>query len=67
MDSKKKFDAVEASRRWREASGKRLSGLSREQRLSSLNDDLEAKLKALTKQATKTLSARKSKRATAAA
>ena len=50
MDSKKKFDAVEATREWRLSSSKRLAMMSREERLTYLNDNIDAKLEALSGQ-----------------
>ncbi|MCH2155600.1 MAG: hypothetical protein MK080_06325 [Opitutales bacterium] len=54
MDSKKKFDAIEASCKWREATGARLSAMSRQERLIFLNDTLAAKLQTLSKKKTST-------------
>lgn len=63
MDSKKTFDAVAESRKWRIATGKELSGMTQGERLSYLNDGIDAKLEALTSEPDKAVkSARKSKR-----
>ncbi len=48
MDSKKTFDAVAESRKWRIATGKELSEMTQDERLSYLNDRIDAKLEALT-------------------
>lgn len=45
MVTKKTFDAVAESRNWRIASGRRLSRMSRDDRLAYLNEDVDAKLK----------------------
>ena len=47
MDSKKKFDAVAQSRQWRMSSGAKLASMTRSERLSHLNENIEGKLKAL--------------------
>ena len=63
MDSKKTFDAVAESRKWRIATGKELSEMNQDERLSYLNDGIDAKLEALTGEPSKAVkSARKSKR-----
>jgi len=47
MATKKKFDAVTESRKWRVATGKNLSSMTEEERLAYLNHDVGGKLKAL--------------------
>lgn len=49
MDTKKKFDAVAESRKWRSATGKKLSAMTEEQRLAYLNHGITDKLQALRK------------------
>jgi hypothetical protein len=47
MATKKKFDAVAESRKWRTATGKKLSSMDDEARLDYLNEDIAGKLQAL--------------------
>jgi hypothetical protein len=47
MDTKKNFDAVAESRKWRSATGKKLSAMTEEQRLAYLNHGITYKLQAL--------------------
>jgi hypothetical protein len=47
MATKKKFDAVAESRKWRTATGKKLSSMDDEARLDYLNQDIAEKLEAL--------------------
>ena len=49
MGTKKKFDAVAESRKWRVATGKKLSKMSREERLRHLNEGVREKLERLVK------------------
>jgi hypothetical protein len=49
MGTKKKFDAVAESRKWRVATGKKLSKMSREERLQHLNEGVQEKLERLVK------------------
>lgn len=50
MVMKKKFDAVAESRKWRTATGKKLSSMEEEERLAYLNQDVAGKLQALRKE-----------------
>jgi len=50
MGTRKKFDAVAESRKWRVATGKKLSKMSREERLRHLNEGVQEKLERLVKQ-----------------
>jgi nitrogen fixation protein FixH len=47
MATKKKFDAVAESRKWRTATGKKLSLMDEGERLAYLNQDVAGKLQAL--------------------
>jgi len=47
MAMKKKFDAVAESRKWRTATGKKLSEMTQEERLAYLNEGVAQKLAAL--------------------
>jgi len=47
MATKKKFDAVAESRKWRIATGKKLSAMDDAERLDYLNQDVAGKLQAL--------------------
>jgi uncharacterized membrane protein required for colicin V production len=47
MATEKKFDAVVESRKWRVATGKKLSSMSSQERQNYLNDGVEQKLNAL--------------------
>jgi len=49
MAMKKKFDAVAESRKWRTATGKKLSAMTEEERLGYLNQGVSEKLQALRK------------------
>jgi hypothetical protein len=49
MAMKKKFDAVAESRKWRTATGKKLSAMTEEERLGYLNQGVAEKLQALRK------------------
>lgn len=49
MAMKKKFDAVAESLKWRIATGKKLSGMTEEERLTYLNQGVAEKLQALRK------------------
>ncbi len=49
MATKKKFDAVAESRKWRTATGKKLSSMDEDERLVYLNQDVAGKLQALRK------------------
>ena len=49
MGTRKKFDAVAESRKWRVATGKKLSKMSREERLRHLNEGVREKLERLVK------------------
>ncbi|MFP4157273.1 MAG: hypothetical protein ACLFU4_06615 [Opitutales bacterium] len=51
MATKKKFDAVAESRKWRTATGKKLSSMEEGERLAYLNQDVAGKLQALRKKA----------------
>ena len=51
MATKKKFDAVAEARKWRTATGKRLSSMDEEERLTYLNQDVAGKLQALREKA----------------
>jgi hypothetical protein len=51
MATKKKFDAVAESRKWRTATGKKLSSMDESERLAYLNKDVAGKLRALRKKA----------------
>jgi hypothetical protein len=64
MATKKKFNAVAESRKWRTAAGKKLSSMDEEARLAYLNEDIAGKLQALRKKAVsgKTRRPRKARR-----
>lgn len=47
MATKKKFDAVTESRKWRTTTGKKLSSMNESERLAYLNQDVAGKLQAL--------------------
>ncbi len=47
MAMSKKFNAVTESRKWRIATGKKLSKMSQEKRMEYLNSNIEEKLAAL--------------------
>jgi hypothetical protein len=47
MATKKKFDAIAESRKWRTATGRKLSSMDESERLAYLNQDIAGKLKAL--------------------
>ena len=51
MATKNKFDAVAESRKWRTATGKKLSSMNEGERLAYLNQDVAGKLQALRKKA----------------
>lgn len=51
MATKKKFDAVAESRKWRTATGRKLSSMDEDERLAYLNQDVAGKLQALRKKA----------------
>ena len=51
MATKKKFDAIAESRKWRTATGKKLSSMDEEARLAYLNQDVAAKLQTLREKA----------------
>lgn len=44
MATKKKFDAVAESRKWRTATGRKLSLMDEDERLAYLNQDVAGKL-----------------------
>jgi hypothetical protein len=50
MVMKKEFDAVVESRKWRYATGKKLSAMTEEERLAYLNHGIAEKLQALRKE-----------------
>ncbi|MGE9269524.1 MAG: hypothetical protein ACQKBU_01870 [Verrucomicrobiales bacterium] len=66
MGTKKTFDAVAESRKWRIATGKELSAMTEEERLAHLNRGIAEKLEALggTPRQTKAKRTRKAKRST---
>jgi hypothetical protein len=49
MVMKKKFDAITESRKWRIATGRKLSEMTEEERLAYLNEGVAEKLQALQK------------------
>jgi hypothetical protein len=63
MATKKKFDAVAESRKWRTATGKKLSSMEEGERLAYLNQDVAGKLQALRKKAAASSKARRPRKA----
>jgi hypothetical protein len=62
MAMKKKFDAVAESRKWRVATGKKLSSMDPEVRQNYLNEEVEQKLNALRSKSPAPKSKRKRRR-----
>ena len=52
MATKKKFDAVAESRKWRTATGRKLSSMDEDERLAYLNQDVAGNHQAMRKKTT---------------